>query len=256
MFSWLPGVGDLESAARGEKGNLNSTRQSFDGKYDWGDQFRGWLGGYTEEEVRKKAAELNRADINRSLSAERTKAGMALEGTPLKGSGTTIQEGQTVEDFTSSLTRDTATGTLAQQYLSMPGASIDDLSPTDTAATIRSKASQLTEKRRVAAEKKVDDKESAAIERQDKILDRQDKRYYADKREARLERAEQRLATKEAAMLGHKAKLIELEQIKQRDAYEMQKYQYELAYRREQAREKRTSNLVQALAGLGAAFAI
>ena len=75
-------------------------------------------------------------------------------------------------------------------------------------------------------------------------------------REAIKERALTREANKEAALLGHQTKLIELEQLKQRDAYAMQKYEHELAYRKEQAREKRTSNLIQALAGLGAAFAI
>ena len=249
MFSWLPGVGSLEDAARGEQGNLNSTRQGFDGKYDWGDQFRGLLGGYTQEEVRAKAAELERARINRSLSTERTAAGMALEGTGLKGSGTKIGEGQTVEDFTSQLLRDTTTGKLAQDYLSLENAEIGDLGPNASAATIRNKASQLRTSNKKAAEAKVEAKEKAAEKRSDD-------RYYTNLREQRLDRAEQRLATKEAAMLGHKTKLIELEILKQRDAYEMQKYQYELAHRKEQAREKRTSNLVQALAGLGAAFAI
>ena len=90
---------------------------------------------------------------------------------------------------------------------------------------------------------------NAQWEREDAAQEERDRRYYQD-------RAEQRLATKETALLGHKSKLIELAQAKQRDAYEMQKYEHELAYRKEQAREKRTSNLIQALAGLGAAFAI
>lgn len=249
MLQWIPGVGSVDDAARGEKANLDGTRQSFDGKYDLGDRIRGFLGGYSQEDVRRRAAELKRADIDRALSTERTKAGMALEGTGIKGGGNKIGEGQTVEDFQSSLMRDTATGTLAQQYLSMDGASIGDLSSTDTAATIRNKASALRRKNKLAEEGKVLEERIRQETRADNLKAEADRRYYGD-------RAEQRLANAEAAQLTHQRGLIELAQTKQRDAYEMQKYQHELEYRKQNAREKRTSSLIQALAGLGAAFAI
>lgn len=76
-----------------------------------------------------------------------------------------------------------------------------------------------------------------------------DRMRFDDKKEERI-----RLAKRD--QLAAQQSLLELEHLKSKDAWEQEKYMHELEYRKNTRRKERTSNLIQALAGLGAAFAI
>ena len=250
MLNWFPGVGSLDDAARGEIGNLSDDRQDFQGKYDFGDRFRGWLGGYTEEDVRARSAELRRKDINRDLSRYRRELQTAVAGTPMDtGLYKGINQGQTIEDYKQQLFGKTAAGTMAQRYLALPNASISDLKPTTSATNIISLASQLQTKNKDAAELKAENK----LERERAILraDRETQflesnRRYDNELALRREQIE--------ANIEARKDNIDLSRLKLQ--MDQDRYMYEADTRKQEKREQRIAALTQALTGLGASFFI
>ena len=244
-MDWL--LGSIKDAAKREYDNYDFEDGSR--KQDFGD----WLGDAIfrrKEAIDKAVQDLH---VQRLTRAHGTELG-ELNSSPNVNIGPI-----TATTDPTKLTQQIAVARPKKQAMdrAMEQAAVHDVvidpskitSPTAVYQTIAStKRQRQTDKEEKARAQTISDRD-ALWARQDTQKAEADKRYYGD-------RAEQRLATAQANELAHQRGLIELAQTKQRDAYEMQKYQHELAYRKEQAREKRTSNLIQALAGLGAAFAI
>ena len=245
-MDWLFG-GSIQDAAKREYANYDFRDGSR--KQDFGD----WLGDMIsgrKEAIDKAVKDLHVQNLNRTHGVEigELNAVPGIKIDPITANTDPLVLQQQIA---------TATPKAAQMQSALQQAALHDVvidtskltTPTAVIQQVAStkKGREKAEEEKLRSQQLADKRELWA--RQDAQTEKSDRRYYQD-------RAEQRLATKEAALLGHKTKLIELAQSKQRDAYEMQKYEHELAYRKEQAREKRTSNLIQALAGLGAAFAI
>ena len=130
-----------------------------------------------------------------------------------------------------------------------------------TAEEALSATSQLNEENRRSTPEYQEAREGTKLQRllleqaqNDRIRDREHKREM-DKRNWE-ERREERLRLAEKDKRSARTQLLQLEQMKTRDQYDMDKYMHELQYRKQSNRENRTSAIVQALAGLGAAFAI
>lgn len=79
--------------------------------------------------------------------------------------------------------------------------------------------------------------------------ERTERMRLAELRESRLQKARESQKDREI-------QILKLDQTDRQNQYEMDKYMHELEYKKSSRRKERTSNLIQALAGLGAAFAI
>jgi len=192
FFQFLPGVGSLKDAAEGEMSNLSDDRTSFDEKYDWGDQIRGALGGYSEEDVRKKAQELLEKKINKTNPGLRGAIEENLPG--IKPEDLKIQEGELVADYGKRLGQLNSRGLAVTDYVGVKGS---DISQTEglTTQQIRKLAAAQRDANEQAITDKADDRYTDALIRTEQIRadDRSDRREdRAMERELRMMELDQR----------------------------------------------------------------
>jgi hypothetical protein len=191
-FQFLPGVGSVEDAAKGEMGNLSDDRTSFDGKYDLFDRLRGALGGYSEEDVREKAQKLLEKKINKTNPGLRGAIEENLPG--IKPEDLKIQEGELETDYNKRLGQLNSRGLAVTDYVGVKGS---DLSQTEDLTTqqIRKLAAAQRDANEQAITDKGEQRYTDALIRAEQIRadDRSDRREdRAMERELRMMELDQR----------------------------------------------------------------
>jgi len=187
IFQFLPGVGTVKDAARGEMSELSDDRKSFDGKYNWGDQLRGLLGGYSEEDVREKAAEMVRKETTDSKSEDIETIRQLVPG--LKDGSLDMKVGETDAKYGARLAGKKLEASAIQELLSNPKADISMVKDGMSAAAIQQLSRNLKDEATQKAEIKSDTRYYDMLEReaQRRQDDREDRRAErADNREIRL----------------------------------------------------------------------
>lgn len=190
-FQFLPGVGSLEDAAKGEMGNLSDDRTSFDGKYDPFDHLRGALGGYSEEDVRKKAQELLEKKINQTNPGLRGAIEENLPGT--NPDDLKIGKEETIADYEKRLGQLNQRGLAVTDYSAVKGS---DLSQTEKLTTQQIR--KLTSAQRDANEQA--------------IVDKADQRYTDALIRAEQIRADDRSDRREDRAMERELRMLELDQ--------------------------------------------
>jgi len=214
ILQFLPGVGSVKDAARGEIGELSDDRTSFDGKYNWGDQLRGLLGGYSEEDVREEAAKMVRKKTTDSKSEDIETIRQLVPG--LKDGSLDMRVGETDSKYGARLAGKKLEASAIQELLSNPKADISMVKDGMSASAIQ----QLSRNLKDEATQKAEDKSDT---RYYDMLERDAQRRQDDREDRRAERADNR-----------EIRLLELNQ----------------------SNNRRKSELLQALFGLGSAFMI
>ena len=158
----------LEQQAKGEKGNLNRTRQDFN-DWDFGDRFRSLVTGQSKESVQKRAAELARDDINESSAGQRSALLTGAKGTGIDVGDARIRQGESLGDYEARLTSDKSRVGAAQTLQGMRGGSSIELDPTAGIGTINSAISGLKETNRQADKQEVKTETIRQETRGDKI---------------------------------------------------------------------------------------
>jgi len=187
ILQFLPGVGSVKDAARGEIGELSDDRTSFDGKYNWGDQLRGLLGGYSEEDVREKAAEMVRKETTDSKSEDIETIRQLVPG--LKDGSLDMRVGETDSKYGARLAGKKLEASAIQELLSNPKADISMVKDGMSASAIQQLSRNLKDEATQKAEIKSDTRYYDMLEReaQRRQDDREDRRAErADNREIRL----------------------------------------------------------------------
>lgn len=203
FLQMIPGVGSLDDAARGELGNLSDDRSKFkDGKYDIGDRLRGLIGGYSKEDVRKRAAELRVKDIEK-LSEVRQARGAIKETLPgADNNSTKIGESEEFEDYMDRLSRDVSRGQATQAYVGTKGADLSLVDGLTTQQINRLNAAQQHANEQALVDKS-DKRYTDALVRDAQIRadDRRDRREdRAMERELRMMELDQKSKSKKAEL--------------------------------------------------------
>lgn len=193
-FQFLPGVGSVEDAAKGEMGNLSDDRTSFDGKYNWGDKFRGLLGGYSEEDVREEAQKLLEKNINKTNPELRGAIEENLPGLKPGELKIGYVENETEPDYYKRIGQLNSRGLAVTDYVGVKGS---DLSQTEglTTQQIRKLAAAQRDANEQAITDKADQRYTDALIRTEQIRadDRSDRREdRAMERELRMMELDQR----------------------------------------------------------------
>ena len=278
MLGFLPGVDSFEEAVKREmaEGSLSSDRtkfkpdtQSFTDKY-----IGAALGGYSMEQVREEAAKRTAAALQDKYRPDATRVQLATEGTNI----TAPELGNMTEsEYSAALGKSEVLGNLTQQVRAAGGTD-DDLAGITTASGLRGALKTVTdrEKREVEdralqpqreqlkegarqfdatmAANTAERQASNEIARQQLQLQidqakSADERYFHESKMKRLDAQEARADSKEQA-----AAQLELArmQIDMQNADRIE----ERNYRREMMQQKKSQDLVTALASLATAFAI
>lgn len=181
-------LGELSSDA------LSDDRTSIE--WDNGDRLR-WLGNaligrgaeFSREGVRSRAKELKEKNVNQALATDRRTIADLLAGTGIDTSNLTLGGQRTESDLKAEMASLLTTGKAAQAYATRDGASLSDIKPGSTLATITELDQGLKKKNRETAEKKVTDEKNRIYKRD---RDRADELYKRDllredRRDARQE---------------------------------------------------------------------
>jgi hypothetical protein len=202
IFQFIPGVGSLDQAARGEIGTLTAKRDKFkDGEYNFGDHFRGFLGGYSQEQVRERAKQLLEDDINNSdFIGQRTAIQENLPGAT--ADSTKIRKNETRPQFEARLAKLGERAKATQEYIGVKGSDlslIEDLNPTQirklTAAQRHQNEQAITDKGdKRYTDALVRDAQIRADDRRDRREDR------AMERELRMMELDQKSKSKKAEL--------------------------------------------------------
>lgn len=203
LLQMIPGVGTLDDAARGEIRTLTDDRQGFkDGKYDIGDRIRGILGGYSEEDVRKRAADLRVKDIEK-LREVRKARGAIRETLPgADKNSTKIGETEIFEDYIDRLDADVSRGQATQSYAGTKGADLSLVEGLTTQQINRLNAAQQHANEQALTDK-ADKRYTDALIREAQIRadDRRDRREdRAMERELRMMELDQKSQNKRAEL--------------------------------------------------------
>lgn len=205
IFQFIPGVGSLDQAARGEIGTLTAKRDKFkDGEYNFGDHFRGLLGGYSQEQVRERAKQLLEDDINKSDFIGQRRAiqenlpGATADSTKI---GST-NPNETLPEYKARLASLGERAKATQEYVGVKGSDlslIEDLNPTQ----IRKLTAAQRHKNEQAITDKGDKRYTDALVRDAQIRadDRRDRREdRAMERELRVMELDQKSKNKKAEL--------------------------------------------------------
>jgi len=242
----------LDQQAKGEKGNLNRTRQDFN-DWDLGDRFRSLVTGQSREAVQKRAAELAREDINESTAGQRSQLLTGAKGTGIDVGDARIRQGESLGDYEARLLSDKSRVGAAQILQGMRGGSAIELDPTAGIGTINSAISQLKESNRVADKNEVKAETHRLEGRSDKIrteayLDAEKIRAN-DKAEARADR---RLTMDLASLSGDREMAIAQMNADLAD----KRMDYDRETRRMDKRSAAIAQLMSGLGSLGGAFSL
>lgn len=193
-FQFLPGVGSVKDAAEGEMSNLSDDRTSFDGKYDTFDRVRGFLGGYSEEDVRKEAQKLLEKKINQANPSLRGAIEENLPGVKPEELKIGYVKDETRPDYEKRLGQLNSRGLAVTDYSGIKGS---DLSQTEglTTQQIRKLAAAQRDSNEQAITDKADKRYTDSLIRMEQIRadDRSDRREdRAMERELRMMELDQR----------------------------------------------------------------
>ncbi len=278
MLSFIPGIDSFEEAVKREmaEGSLSGDRtkfkpdtQSFTDKY-----IGAGLGGYTMEQVREEVAKRQAQAIEDKYRPDATRTKLATDGTQIAAPKL---GNMTESEYSAALGESEVLGNLTQQVRAAGGTD-DDLAGITTAGGLRGALKKVTDREQTKAEERAlqpgrdalqeeqrqfnvttgnlasQQKSANEIARQQLQLQidqakSNDERYFHESKMKRLDAQEARADSKENA-----ASQLELArmQIEMQNADRLDERQY----RRELARDKRSQDLVTALASLATAFVI
>ena len=203
ILQMIPGVGSLDDAARGELGNLSDDRSKFkDGKYDIGDRLRGLLGGYSEEDVRERAAQIRKKDIENLDSVRKARVAIQ-ENLPGASEATTaLRNDETENQYKDRLAADASRGQATSAYSAVKGADLSLIKNLST-QEIKRLASAQQHANEQALVDKSDKRYTDALVRDAQIRadDRRDRREdRAMERELRMMELDQKSKNKKAEL--------------------------------------------------------
>jgi hypothetical protein len=172
IFSLLPGR-SLEDAANRELGQLNDTRTGTK-NYNWQDQLGGMFGGYSKEEVVKRAEEIANEELRRKYDNAYARTNTKDRLGELTGNYKGVQ-GLTIADIMADQASDEQRANQLEAYKQTKGANVALLDPTISSSGIQGATTRLINDELSRLEGKQDartDKADARIEKQDNLLNR------------------------------------------------------------------------------------
>ena len=187
---------DADRVARGEA--LTDDRTKFADGFDIGDRLRqgaAFLLGkgdqFSEEALRKKAADYQRGELDKLLATDRVKArqlGGSIPGANTTDEALKVQVGETATEAKNRLAEMQLTGqALSEALITNPGMDISKLGPGATVSTINALRAadskrQLDEAKREKEAAKTKEENRYIDLRRDQLMDRQDARRAENRR--------------------------------------------------------------------------
>jgi hypothetical protein len=165
IFSLLPGR-SLEDAAVRELGQLNDTRTGTK-NYNWQDHVGGFFGGYSKEDVEKRAEEIANEELQRKFDNKYAGKNIRDRLGELTGNYKGVQ-GLTVADITANQASDEQRANQLEAYKQTKGANAALLDPTISSSGIQGATTRLVNDELTRLENKSDSR----IDRQDALANR------------------------------------------------------------------------------------
>jgi len=160
IFSLLPGR-SLDDAANRELGQLNETRTGTK-NYNWQDHIGGFFGGYSKEDVEKRAEEIANEKLKQTYDTRYASQNIRDRLGELTGNYKGVK-GLTIADITAAQESDNQRANALEAYKQTKGANAGLLDPTISSSGIQGATTRLVNDELTRIEKKGDRKR----ERQD-----------------------------------------------------------------------------------------
>jgi len=174
IFSLLPGR-SLEDAANRELGQLNDTRTGTK-NYNWQDHIGGFFGGYSQEDVEKRAEEIANEELRRKYDNNYADRNIRDRLGELTGNYKGVK-GLTIANIKANQASDEQRANQLEAYKQTKGANVALLDPTISSSGIQGATTRLINDELSRIEAKGDartEKADLRLERQDRLLNRRE----------------------------------------------------------------------------------